>query len=134
MVNVAEIEGIGEAYSEKLKEAGIVTMAAFLEYGATPKGRKDLAEKTGISEKLILRWVNHADLFRIKGIAKQYAELLEAAGVDTIPELAQRNATNLLAALIQTNEEKKLVRRPPVEAQVSDWIKQAKELPRLITY
>lgn len=105
-----------------------------LEKGATAKGRDELAEQTGISNKLILRWVNHADLFRIKGVAGQYSELLEAAGVDTVPELAQRNAENLQQALLATNEEKKLAKTTPSLGQVTDWIAEAKTLPRLIQH
>ena len=103
---LSAIEGIGPAYEEKLNEAGIDTPGALLEKCATPKGRKELAEQTGISSKLILNWANHADLFRISGVAGQYAELLEATGVDTVPELAQRNPHNLHAAMVKANEEK----------------------------
>ena len=134
MANVLDIEGIGPVYAEKLKLAGITTTSALLKQGASPQGRQDLAEKTGIGDTLILRWVNHADLFRVKGVGAQYAELLEAAGVDSIPELAQRNPANLYQALVQANQEKKLVRRPPVESQVKNWIKQAKRLPRAVNY
>jgi predicted flap endonuclease-1-like 5' DNA nuclease len=102
--------------------------------GASPKGRKALAENTGISGKLILEWVNHADLYRIKGVAEEYSDLLEEAGVDTVPELAQRNAENLYAKLVETNAAKELVRRLPTQAQVADWIEQAKALPRVVTY
>jgi predicted flap endonuclease-1-like 5' DNA nuclease len=134
MADVTEIEGIGPAYAEKLKLAGITTTAALLSQGASPRGRQDVAKKTGISDTLILRWVNHADLFRVKGVGAEYAELLEAAGVDSVPELAQRNPANLYQALVQANQEKKLVRRPPVESQVKDWVDQAKRLPRVVTY
>jgi predicted flap endonuclease-1-like 5' DNA nuclease len=134
MANVTEIEGIGTVYAEKLNPAGITTIADLLKQGATPKGRHNLAEKTGISDKLILRWVNHADLFRIKGVSSQYAELLEAAGVDTVPELAQRNPANLCPAMVQVNQEKKLVRQPPAESQIKDWIEEAKKLPRVVSY
>lgn len=134
MAKVIDIEGIGPAYAEKLKSAGVTTTEDLLKCGATPKDRHDLAEKTGINDTLILRWVNHADLFRIKGVSSQYAELLEAAGVDTVSELAQRNPANLCQAMVQTNEQKKLVRKPPAESQVSEWIKEAKTLPRLVNY
>jgi len=131
---LAAIEGIGEAYSGKLKSLGIRTVGALLEKGKTPEGRQALAETTGISGKLILDWINRADVFRIKGISEEYSDLLEATGVDTIPELAQRNPENLLAKLQEVNAEKKLVRRLPTARQVEDWIAQAKELPRKITY
>jgi len=102
--------------------------------GATPEGRKWLAEQSGISDKLILKWLNRADLGRIKGIGSEYADLLEAAGVDTVPELAQRRADNLYAKLGEVNEAKKLVRKMPTESQVGDWISQAKALPRALNY
>lgn len=134
MANIIDIEGVGEAQATKLRAAGVGSTDALLEKGATPKGREDLASSTGISPKLILKWVNHADLFRINGVAGEYAELLEAAGVDTVAELAQRNATNLAAALASTNEAKKLVRRVPTETEVTKWVAEAKTLPRKVTY
>lgn len=134
MANLLDVEGIGEKYAAKLKEAGVANTDALLKIGSTPKGRKELAEKAAISETLILEWVNHVDLFRIKGVAEEYADLLEEAGVDTVPELAQRVAKNLIAKILEVNEAKKLVRRPPTEAMVADWIDQAKKLPRVITY
>jgi len=134
MAKIETIEGIGEQYAEKLSAVGIATVESLLEKGATAKGRDELAEQTGISSKLILRWVNHADLFRIKGVAGQYSELLEAAGVDTVPELAQRNAANLQQALLATNEEKKLAKTTPSLTQVTDWIAEAKTLPRIIQH
>jgi predicted flap endonuclease-1-like 5' DNA nuclease len=134
MVKILDVEGIGPVYAEKLQKAGVRTTEALLKQGATPAGRKALAEKTGISDATILKWVNHVDLFRIKGIAGEYSELLEAAGVDTIPELAQRNPENLLERIIEINAKKKLVRKLPVLSQVTDWVKQAKKLPRVVTY
>ena len=134
MAKLIAIEGIGQVYAGKLAAAGLATTEALLKQGASPKGREALAEKTGISGHLILEWVNRADLFRIKGVAEEYSDLLEAAGVDTVPELAQRNAENLYAKLAEVNAAKKLVRRLPTQAQVADWIGQAKEMPRAITY
>ncbi len=134
MPSITNIEGIGETYAEKLKTKEITTTEALLEKGATPKGRKEIAEATGISEKLILRWVNMSDLFRIKGVGEEYADLLEAAGVDTVPELAQRNAANLYEKMTALNEEKKLVRQVPSTDMVTEWVNQAKELPRVISY
>jgi predicted flap endonuclease-1-like 5' DNA nuclease len=134
MAKLTKVEGIGEAYAQKLREAGIRTTQALLKKGASPKGRKEIAEKTDIGEKLILEWVNHADLFRIKGVGEEYSDLLEAAGVDTVPELAQRNPENLHQKLVAVNQEEELVRQLPTQAQVSDWIAQAKRLPRVITY
>lgn len=132
--DVIYVEGIGPVYGQKLKEAGVRTPGDLLQTGATPKGRQDLAEKTGISHKLILEWVNNVDLFRIKGIGQEYADLLEAAGVDTVPELAQRNPVNLFQKLVEVNTERSLVRKLPVQAQVDSWVAQAKSLPRIVTY
>ncbi len=134
MAKLIDVEGIGEAYARKLEAIGIDTTDKLLKAGSTPKGRKELAEKAGISEKLILEWVNHLDLFRIKGIGSEYADLLEEAGVDSVPELAQRNPENLFNKLIEVNKEKKLVRRLPTLSQVEDWVAQAKQLPRVIEY
>jgi predicted flap endonuclease-1-like 5' DNA nuclease len=128
------IEGIGEAYEIKLKEAGVTSVENLLETCATKKGRTELAKKTEISEKLILKWANHADLARVKGIGGEYAELLEAAGVDTVPELALRKPDKLFAKIQEVNGEKKLVRKLPTQIQVEDWIKQAGELPRVLNY
>jgi len=134
MTKIVAVEGIGEAYAKKLEQAGIRTTEALLGKGATPKGRQEISEKAGISDALILRWVNHADLFRIKGVGAEYAELLEASSVDSVPELAQRNAENLYAKLVETNQAKRLVRKLPTQTQVADWIAQAQRLPRVITY
>lgn len=134
MTALAKIEGIGEKYAAKLQEAGVNTLEGLLEKGKTPQGRKALSETTGISEKLILEWVNLADLFRIKGIGEEYSDLLEEAGVDTVMELAQRNPENLLAKMTEINQQKKLVRRLPMLSQVQDWVEQAKNLPRVIEY
>jgi predicted flap endonuclease-1-like 5' DNA nuclease len=134
MAKLEEVEGIGPKYAEKLRAIGIENTDQFLSAAATPKGRKELAEKSSISEKLILEWANHLDLFRIKGVASEYADLLEEAGVDTVVELAQRNPENLYQKLVEVNEAKKLVRKLPVQSQVADWIEQAKKLPRILTY
>ena len=134
MATLLKVEGIGEIYAQKLREAGIATTQALLEQGASPQGRTKIAEKTGISGTLILEWVNHVDLFRINGVGEEYSDLLEEAGVDTVPELAQRNPENLHQKLVDVNQAKKLVRRLPTQAQVSDWIEQAKRLPRMVTY
>lgn len=134
MANIKDIEGIGPAYGEKLEAAGIKTDNALLEQGATKKGRGDIAEKTGISETMILNWVNRADLARIKGIGSEYADLLEASGVDSVPELAQRNATNLHAKMTEVNCEKSLVRSLPSESMVEGWVEQAKGLDRVVTH
>jgi predicted flap endonuclease-1-like 5' DNA nuclease len=134
MAKLETVEGIGATYAQKLAAAGIATTDALLGAGATPKGRQEIADKSGISPKLILEWINHVDLFRIKGIGEEYADLLEAAGVDTVPELAQRNPQNLRQKIGEVNAGKKLVRQLPSEAQVANWVEQAKTLPRKITY
>ncbi len=134
MAKLDEIEGIGKTYAARLSAIGIQNTNDLIEKGATPTGRKEIAEKSGISEKLILEWVNHVDLFRIKGIGSEYADLLECAGVDTVPELATRKPENLVARLVEVNEQKKLVRRVPVLSEVTEWVEQAKKLPRVITY
>jgi predicted flap endonuclease-1-like 5' DNA nuclease len=134
MAKIVDVEGIGTKFADKLIKAGVASTDALLKVGATSKGRKDLAEKAGIGDALILKWVNHVDLYRIKGVGSEYSELLEAAGVDTIPELAQRKAGNLIQKIVAVNKEKKLVRKLPVESQVANWIEQAKKLQRVITY
>jgi predicted flap endonuclease-1-like 5' DNA nuclease len=134
MAKLSDIEGIGETYSAKLEAAGIKSVEALLTTGSEKKGRKELSENIGVSEKLILNWINRADLARIKGISTQYADLLECAGVDTVPELAQRRADNLHAKMAEINDEKKLVRKVPALSQVEDWVAQAKELPRMVNY
>lgn len=131
---IIDIEGIGEAYAPKLIKAGITKVADLLAKCATPKGRAALAEETGISEKLILKWANHADLFRVKGVGPQFAELLEAAGVDTVKEFRHRVAENLVKKMQETNEAKKLVRRVPTVAQVQKMIAQAAELEPVMKY
>ncbi len=134
MAKIIDIEGIGPVYAQKLTAIGITTTSKLLKKGATPKGRVELEEKTGISHALILEWVNLCDLFRIKGVGEEYSDLLEEAGVDTVPELAQRNSENLYTKLVETNKMKKLVRQLPSQRQVADWVEQAKSLPRAIEY
>lgn len=134
MAKIEDIEGIGPAYAEKLGAADIKTTEALLEAGRTKAGRKSLEETTEISGKLLLKWINMADLFRIKGVAGEFAELLEAAGVDTVKELAGRRADNLAAKMAEVNAEKKLTRAVPSEKVVAGWVEQAKELPRGIEY
>ena len=131
---IQEIEGIGPAYGEKLGTAGIIDTDGLLEKGCTRKGRKELADASGLTEKQILKFVNMADLFRIKGVGSEYAELLECAGVDTVKELATRRADNLTAKMLEVNEEKKLTRQPPSESAVTGWVAEAKELPGKVEY
>jgi predicted flap endonuclease-1-like 5' DNA nuclease len=134
MAKLTMVEGIGWVYAQKLQEAGIQTTQALLENCATSQGRKEIAERSEISASLILEWVNHVDLFRINGVGEEYADLLEEAGVDTVPELAQRNPDNLYQKLVDVNLQKRLVRRLPNQSQVGDWVQQATRLPRVITY
>lgn len=132
---ISDIEGIGSSYAAKLNNANIKTTSALLKAGASKKGRNELAEKTGIDESLILKWVNMADLYRIKGIGSEYSELLEKAGVDTVKELRNRNAENLHAKIKEINSKgKELVRQLPGLNVVKSWIEQAKTLPPMITY
>ncbi len=133
-MKIIDIEGIGPSYAEKLARAGVRTTGALLKKGGTAKGRKELEAASGVGEGLLLEWVNHADLLRIKGVGSEYADLLEEAGVDTVVELAQRNAENLIQAILKTNETKHLVRRPPAQKMVAGWIAQAKKLPRAVEY
>lgn len=132
MAGIEEIEGIGPATAAKFKKVGIKTTGQLLARGANSKARDELAAKSGVSLKRLLRWVNHADLFRIKGVGSEYAELLEAAGVDSVPELAQRNAENLVAKMAQVNAAKELVRVVPTAEQVTRWVEQAKHLERVV--
>ena len=134
MSKLIDIEGIGQTYEVKLKAAGIGSIETLLKAGATPKSRKELAEKSGINASLILEWVNHADLFRIKGVGSEYSDVLEEAGVDTVIELSKRKPENLLEKIIEVNQAKKLVRRPPSLSMVTSWVEQAKNLPRAIEY
>lgn len=131
---IIDIEGIGPVYAEKLNSVGIYTTVDLLEAGATPLGRKELAEKIGVSDKLILEWVNLADLFRIKGVGEEYSDLLEEAGVDTVVELAKRVPENLHAKLLEVNAKEKLVQRAPTLNEVRQWVEEAKKLPRKIEY
>ena len=131
---IIDIEGIGDVYAQKLIAAGINKVSELLEKCAAPKGRKTLAEETGISEKLILKWTNHADLFRINGVGPQFAELLEAAGVDTVKEFRHRVAENLQPKLEETNAAKNICNRVPAVSEIQKMIDQAKELEPKMTY
>ncbi|MEN6308296.1 MAG: DUF4332 domain-containing protein [Anaerohalosphaeraceae bacterium] len=131
---IEDVEGIGPSYGEKLRSAGINNTDQLLKAGKTKKGRAELAEKTGISESLILKWVNMVDLYRINGIGSEYSELLEAAGVDTVKELKHRVASNLTQKITEVNTQKNLTRRVPTESVVAGWIEQAKQLPAGVEY
>lgn len=134
MAHITRIEGIGDAYAEKLGTAGIGSTDDLLAKAADKKGRSSVAAATGISETLLLKWVNQADLQRVKGIGEEYGELLERAGVDSVPELAQRNAANLTAKLGEVNDGLKLVRALPSESTVAAWIEQAKSMEKVVTH
>jgi predicted flap endonuclease-1-like 5' DNA nuclease len=131
---IEEIEGIGPVIGQKLRTVGVTNTTTLLEHSKTPQQRKKLAEVSGLTEKQILKYANMVDLFRIKGVGSEFAELLEAAGVDTVPELAQRKADNLTKKMEVVNEEKNLVRRKPSLKEVTTWIDQAKQLPRTLQY
>lgn len=134
MAAIEEIEGIGPEYGAKLTAAGVKTVEALLERGASASGRAELAESTGLTASRILEWVNRADLMRIKGVGSEYSDLLEASGVDTVKELAQRVPANLQAKMAEVNETKKLVRVVPALSQVETWVAEAKTLPGVLTY
>ena len=134
MTKLSEIEGLDESMEQKLKSVGISSEEELVAASATSKDRAELSKKIDVDEKIILKWANRADLARIKGIGTEFADLLEAAGVDTVPELAQRKAENLFIKLTEVNTEYKFVKKMPTEKQLEDWIAQAKELPRVLHY
>jgi predicted flap endonuclease-1-like 5' DNA nuclease len=134
MTALSKIEGIGDAYAAKLNSAGVGSIEALLDKAASPKGRKDLAAATGIGDALILKWANRADLFRVKGVGEEYSDLLEAAGVDTVVELASRKPENLLKKMEEVNSTKSLVRKMPALSQVAGWVEFAGTLPRVMQY
>ena len=131
---IEDVEGIGPTYGAKLRDAGIADTDALLAACGTKDDRTALEAKTGIGHEHILKWANMVDLYRIKGVGSEFSELLEAAGVDTVPELAQRRADNLTAKMAEVNESKKLTRRVPTEKEVQGWIDHAKTLDRAIHY
>ena len=132
--SIQDVEGIGPKYAELLKQEGINTAGKLLEIGGTKSGRKALAEKTSINEKIILKWVNMCDLFRISGVAGQFAELLEGAGVDTVKELRNRNAENLAEKMAEVNKEKNLCKASPSAKTVIKWVEQAKEMEPMVSH
>lgn len=131
---IEEIEGVGPAFAQKLTTVKIGSTDDLLEKCSTSKGRKEVSEKTDISESMLLKWANHADMMRISGVGPQFAELLEASGVDTVKELRTRNADNLATALGQHNEQKKLAKTSPAATVVQGWIDQAKKMDPRITH
>ena len=133
-MNILKIEGIGPVNASKLGKVGVHTTEGLLKVAASKAGRRKLAAQADIAESQILGWVNRADLMRIKGVGEEYSDLLEAAGVDTVKELRNRNPNNLYQALLDTNKAKKLVRRPPALSAVLGWVKHAKLLKPVITH
>jgi predicted flap endonuclease-1-like 5' DNA nuclease len=133
-MKIETIEGIGPAFAKKLRKEGIRSTGELLKRGATKKGRVEIAGSTDIPEKLILEWVNLADLMRIKGVGEEYSDLLEEAGVDTVKELRNRKPENLVAKMVEVNQKKKLVRRDPSLKEVMSWVEQAKALPPMVRY
>ena len=134
-MRIEEVEGVGPAYAEKLTAAGVATTDQLLERGAKPSGRQAIAEATGISATLILEWVNHADLWRINGVGSEYSDLLEAAGVDSPAELAQRNAASLAQTFQDLDAARpNWIRQIPSEATIAGWIEQAKGLPKVVEH
>jgi predicted RecB family nuclease len=134
MASIDTIEGIGHKQATALRKARIRTVEALLKKGSTRKGRREVAAATKVSEKLILEWVNRADLMRVRGVGEEYSDLLEAAGVDTVKELRRRNPGNLLAAMVEVNSRKRLVRRLPTEAMVQRWVEHAGLLETIVKY
>lgn len=131
---IEDIEGVGSVYAEKLGAAGVTDTEELLAKAASRKGREALEEATGISGKLILKWVNHADLMRVNGVGGQYAELLEEAGVDTVKELRNRNPENLAAAMAAANEKRKLTGNVPSASMVAKWVEQAKTMEPMVSH
>ena len=131
---IEDVEGIGSVLGEKFRAAGVKDTDALLKSALTSSQRKALAEKTGLSEARVLKFANMVDLYRVGGVGSEYAELLEVAGVDTVPELATRNAASLTQAMAAVNQEKKLTRQVPTESEVAKWVEQAKGLPRMLEY
>jgi predicted flap endonuclease-1-like 5' DNA nuclease len=133
-MNIEDVEGIGPAFAAKLREAGVRTTDELLQRGGSRRGRDELEAATGVSHNQILEWTNHADLYRIKGVGSEYADLPEAAGVDSVAELAQRNAKNLSETFGELDAARNTVRNIPSEAIVAGWIEEAKSLPRMVEY
>lgn len=134
LVPILKIEGIGKNYAEKLNSLGIKTTKDLLEKGRTPTGREELAQKSGVSPKLILEWVQDSDLMRINGVSEEYSDLLDEAGIKNIPDLAKSDPEDLLAKILEATKKKNIVRRPPSLKVVTKWIEQAKKLPKIIEY
>jgi uncharacterized membrane protein/predicted flap endonuclease-1-like 5' DNA nuclease len=131
---LAAAGNLSEDEANKLYDTGVHKPSVLMEYGATPAGRAALVEETGLSRESTLRAIKRVDLMRIRGVGVKYAGLLLAAGVDTVPELAQRNPVHLRAKMGEVNALESMVGELPAEATVGDWVDQAKTLPRMIFY
>lgn len=134
MAKLTTIEGIGATGAAKLAKANVGSTTTLLTRGATAPGRRELSRASGVTEKRLLEWVNRVDLMRITGVGEEYSDLLEASGVDTVPELAKRKPVNLVAAMAEVNRKKKLVRQLPTEGKVAGWVAEAKTLPRVVKH
>lgn len=134
MASISAIESMDQRDATKLRKAGVRTTDALLKTAATRTGRRRLAREASLNESDILSWVNRADLMRINGVGSEYADLMEAAGVDTIRELRRRNPDRLLAAMTDLNVRKRLIRRLPTNGMVAGWIEAAKDIEPLVTH
>ena len=133
-MKISDIEGIGPSYAKKLAKAGVRSVEGLLKNGASARGRKEISSASGVDQTLVLEWVNRADMYRVKGVGRQYSDLLEKAGVDTVVELSKRAAGNLYAKMVEVNRAKNLVNGMPGLKKVEGWIAQAKKLPRIVTH
>lgn len=131
---LTSIKGLGNTYLQRLRDAGIRSLNALLLHARTRKGRQEIATEVGVSDKQVLEWAGRADIQRVLGVGPEYADLLRAAGVETVPELARRNPENLHARILEVNEAKKLVRKAPTVTQVEKWVANAGQLPRVVEY
>jgi hypothetical protein len=134
LTDIQEVEGIAYEHAKELSKAGVLTAEDLLREGATPQGRKDIEYVTRLSHKLILKWVNMVDLFRIRGVSGEYSELLQVSGVNSVPELAERNPEHLYSKMVEVNSKRNLVRKMPSEKMVASWIDKADNLPRIVEY
>lgn len=134
MASISVIDSMDQRDATKLRKAGVRTTGALLKVAATRTGRRRLAKSAGLSESDILAWVNRADLMRIKGVGSEYADLMEAAGVDTIRELRRRNPERLLAVMTDLNLRRRLIRRLPTNGMVAGWIEAANEIEPLVMH
>jgi uncharacterized membrane protein len=132
--HVAAVSSLSTEDAEKLRAEGIDKASKLLAQGATPAGRKELAEATGLSEAAILEAVKQLDLMRVKGVGVKNSALLLAAGVETVPDLARRNGANLTQKLADVNASAKICEELPTEEMVAGWVAQAQALGRIITY